>query len=330
MAQIEVKNLSKQYRRRIASSDKGFKIKDLFMPTWQNIKAVDGIDFSIEPGELVGYVGPNGSGKSTTVKMLSGILRPTSGTITVFDRNPTRDRVRNNKEIGVVFGQRSTLWWDVPIIESFKLLRVLYNIPKKQYDENLAVLSDAIGLRDLLPVPERQLSLGQKMRCNIAAALLHDPKVVFLDEPTVGIDSDAKSDIRTLIRKINSQNKTTSIITSHDFQDIEALCQRIIVINKGKVIIDKPVEQIREVFGRSRTLRFELSGSADSLKPVFMMDGIENLTAESNILSFDFETARYKAPQLIEKAAQTGNIIDISIREPTIESIIGRILEKTT
>ena len=297
------------------------------MPTWQNIQAVDGIDFNIDPGEVVGYVGPNGSGKSTTVKMLTGILKPTGGLITVAGHSPTRDRVRNNREIGVVFGQRSSLWWDVPIIESYRLLRVLYDIPQKRFDENLAMLTEAIGLRDLLPIPERQLSLGQKMRCNVAAALLHDPKIVFMDEPTVGIDSSAKSDIRQLIHRINAERQTTFIITSHDFQDIEALCQRIIVINKGRIVIDAPIENIRALFGRIRTLRFELPVSGESLKPAFMMDGIENIIADGNTLTFDFETAKYKAPGLIEIASHIGNIVDISIREPTIESIIERILK---
>lgn len=327
MAQIEVKALHKRYQRKVASEGRGHIFRDFFKPVWQNIEAIDNINFDIDPGEMIGYVGPNGSGKSTTVKLLSGILTPDSGTITVAGRIPTRDRMRNNREIGVVFGQRSSLWWDVPIIESYRLLRILYDIPQKRFNENLAMLSSAMGLKDLLPVPERQLSLGQKMRCNIAAALLHDPKIVFLDEPTVGIDAATKTDIRQLIRTINIERQTTFIITSHDFQDIEALCRRIIVLNKGKIVVDAAVDEIRALFGRVRTLQFELSGSGAALMPAFTMDGIENISANENTLSFDFETAKYKAPQLIEIAAGLENIVDISIREPTIESIIEKILQ---
>ena len=327
MAQIEVNNLCKYYKRRIAREGKSGFIRGFFNPSWQTVQAVDGINFEINEGEIIGYVGPNGSGKSTTVKMLSGILTPTSGSITVFGRHPALNRVRNNAEIGVVFGQRSLLWWDVPVIESFNLLRVLYNVPQKSFEENLAMLTEALGLRDLLPVPERQLSLGQKMRCNIAAALLHEPKIVFLDEPTVGIDSSTKSAIRGLIRRMNSQRKTTFIVTSHDFQDIEALCQRIIVINRGRIIVDTSVDKIRKLYGNTKTIQFDLDGNGDQLIPVLKLDGISNVSSEDNTLTFEFETAKHKAPELIGLISQSVSIADIFIREPSIEVIIDRILQ---
>jgi len=325
MSQIEVNNLSKTYRRK--KSETGFSgvVKTLLAPRYEDVLAVSNVSFNIEKGETVGYVGPNGSGKSTTIKMLTGILHPTSGVLKVNGNIPTKKRARNNAKIGVLFGQRSLLWWDVPIIESFKLLKVLYNIPQKIYEENLEMLTDVLGLEDLLGVPERQLSLGQKVRCNMAAVFLHNPDIVFLDEPTIGLDITVKAEIRALIKKINDERKTTFIITSHDFQDIEALCQRIIIINHGSVVIDSPINEIRSIFGTKKTLRFELEDIvADA--DMFRHDGVIEIAGSENTLEMIYETGKVAAPQLIDFVSSKADIRDISITEATIETIIADIL----
>jgi len=325
MAQIEVKNLSKDYKRKVAS--KSF-LKDLFSPDYETVRAVNGINFELDAGEAVGYIGPNGSGKSTTIKMMSGILHPTSGELNVLGNQPAKNRIRNNKEIGVVFGQRSSLWWDVSVIESYKLLSVLYKIPKKQFEQNLEMLTEAMDLRDLLNIPERQLSLGQKMRCNVAAAFLHDPKIVFLDEPTVGIDVSAKADIRNLIRKINEEKRTTFIITSHDFQDIEALCRRLIILDKGNIVIDTSTEEMRKKFGSKKTLKFTTDGKNPDL--TITIEGVEQISNTDNILELGFDATKCVAHELISHVAGLTNIVDVSINEPTIESIIEGILNTSS
>jgi len=325
MSQIEVKNLSKTYKRK--KTESGFKgaMKTLFIPKHEDIHAVSNVNFNIEKGETVGYVGPNGSGKSTTIKMLTGILHPSRGTIIVNGNIPTKNRARNNAKIGVIFGQRSLLWWDVPIIESFKLIKVLYNIPTNRYNENLKMLTDVLELNDLLDVPERQLSLGQKMRCNMAAVFLHDPEIVFLDEPTIGLDISVKADIRALIKKINNERKTTFIVTSHDFQDIEAICQRIIIINHGSVVIDSPINDIRSMFGTRKTLRFDLENKINNIS-AFEHEGIIEISGSDSSLEMIYETEKVSAPALIEHVSSITAVKDISISEATIESIISDIL----
>ncbi|MCL2421813.1 MAG: ATP-binding cassette domain-containing protein [Defluviitaleaceae bacterium] len=325
MPQIEVRNLSKTYMRK--KQEKGFAgmLRTMVAPKYETVQAVSDINFSIEKGEAVGYVGPNGSGKSTTIKMLSGILHPSAGTVDIGGLSPTKDRIKNNGRIGVVFGQRSQLWWDVPVIESFRLLKVLYNIPQRRYEENLEMLTDILGLKDLLGVPERQLSLGQKMRCNMAAVFLHDPEIVFLDEPTIGLDVAVKADIRALIKRINEERKTTFIVTSHDFQDIDALCRRIIIIDKGHIIIDSPIEEIRSVFGTKKTIRFELGAEATDIED-FRQEGVIEISGSENSLEMTFETDKAAAPKLIEFVSSKTAVRDISIKEPSIEAIITEIL----
>jgi ABC-2 type transport system ATP-binding protein len=329
MVQIEVRDLVKDYKRKLASEGFAKGLKDLFAPNWETIRAIDHINFQIDEGEAVGYIGPNGSGKSTTIKMLTGILRPTSGKVLTLGREPMRhrNRVLNNREIGVVFGQRSVLNWDVPIIDSYKLLKVLYRIPNEQFERNLDMLSEIIGLRDLLNVPERQLSLGQKMRCNVAAAFLHEPKIVFLDEPTVGIDISAKADIRQLIKDINIEKKTTFILTSHDFRDIESICRRLIIIDKGIVVADTTVDEMRKVFGNVKTITFTLENVIQD-KSQFKIDGIEDIIIEENKVEIIYDINNYPTPKLISFVTDIHNVLDISIQEPPIESIVEDILNK--
>ena len=233
---------------KVAKRNAGFAeaCKALFHREHETIHALRDVSFTIEDGEMVGYIGPNGAGKSSTIKILSGILTPDSGTVLVDGRIPYKNRIRHVREIGVVFGQRSQLWWDVPVIDSFELLKDIYSISNETYHNNLEELTELLNLKELLRSPARQLSLGQRMRCEIAASLLHSPKILFLDEPTIGLDAVSKLAVREFIRKQNELHKTTVILTTHDMQDIEALSNRIILIGKGRILMDGTLEDIKK------------------------------------------------------------------------------------
>lgn len=243
---ITMENVCKSYR--IAKRNAGFgeAVKALFHREYEEIHALKNVSFTISDGEMVGYIGPNGAGKSSTIKILSGILTPDGGSCLVDGRVPWQKRIDHVREIGVVFGQRSQLWWDVPVIDSFELLKDIYSIPKQTYRENLDELTQALDLGELLRSPARQLSLGQRMRCEIAASLLHGPKILFLDEPTIGLDAVSKLAVRDFVRRQNELHGTTVILTTHDMQDIEALTKRIILIGKGEILMDGTIEDIKK------------------------------------------------------------------------------------
>ncbi len=328
MSQVEVRQLVKEYRRRKNSQKLGQALRSMFAPDYEVLRAVDCVDFSIEAGEAVGYVGPNGSGKSTTIKMLCGILKPTAGSVRINGLDPFKDRVRNSKGIGAVFGNRSILWWDVPVIESYRLFQKLYEIPEQRFQENLEKFTEIMGLGPLLSIPERQLSLGQKMRCNIAAAFLHDPKIVFLDEPTIGLDAESKAGIREFIRHMNVEEKTTFIVTSHDFQDIESLCQRIVLINHGKIILDDQMQKVKLDFNRKKQIQFEVDVNPWCTQGAFAMDGVQvsAMTPHSLRLEYDADTA--DSVGIIEAVSKRCEIQDITISGRDIESIIREILKE--
>ncbi|MBO7339852.1 MAG: ATP-binding cassette domain-containing protein [Lachnospiraceae bacterium] len=243
---ITMQDVCKSYK--VAKRNAGFgeACKALFRREYETIHALRNVSFTINDGEMVGYIGPNGAGKSSTIKILSGILTPDSGTVLVDGRVPYKDRIRHVAQIGVVFGQRSQLWWDVPVIDSFELLKDVYSIPQKQYDNNLEELTSLLNLSELLRTPARQLSLGQRMRCEIAGSLLHSPKILFLDEPTIGLDAVSKLAVRDFIKKQNERHGTTEILTTHDMQDIEALSKRIILIGKGEILLDGTPEDLKK------------------------------------------------------------------------------------
>ena len=242
---IEFSNICKSYR--VAKRESGFgnAVKSVFKREYSIINAIDNISFSISDGEMVGYIGPNGAGKSTTIKILSGILTPDSGTCLVNGQVPWKDRKEYVRQIGVVFGQRSQLWWDIPVMDSFELLQAIYSIPASKYRSKLEELTQLLNLEELLKTPTRQLSLGQRMRCEIAASLLHEPKLLFLDEPTIGLDAVSKIAVRDFIKKMNEEHKTTVILTTHDMQDIEAITNRVILIGKGQKLLDGTLEDLR-------------------------------------------------------------------------------------
>lgn len=246
---IVMEHVNKTYR--IAKRNAGFgaACRSFFSREYEQIHALDDVSFTIGDGEMVGYMGPNGAGKSSTIKILSGILTPDSGTCLIDGRVPWKNRIEHVAHIGVVFGQRSQLWWDIPVIDSFELLRDIYNVPKAQFQRNLEELTELLQLSELLKTPTRQLSLGQRMRCEIAASLLHAPKLLFLDEPTIGLDAVSKLAVRDFVKRLNREHGTTVILTTHDMQDISALAQRVILIGRGKILMDGTLEDIRKAGG---------------------------------------------------------------------------------
>lgn len=245
---IEVKNLTKTFK--VSRRDQGFgeAVKALFNRKYEIVHALKDVSFTINEGEMVGYIGPNGAGKSTTIKIMSGILNPDSGQCVINGRTPWKDRVDHVRDIGVVFGQRSQLWWDVPVVDSFELIKDIYRVSQEEYKRSSDELIEMLQIGDLIKTPARQLSLGQRMRCEIAASLIHSPKILFLDEPTIGLDAISKIAVRDFINKINKERKITVILTTHDTQDIEALTKRIILIGKGKVLLDGQLEDLKEQF----------------------------------------------------------------------------------
>lgn len=262
---IEVKNLSKSFKISKRKAGFGNAVKALFKREYTVVQALKNISFNIQDGEMVGYIGPNGAGKSTTIKIMSGILNPDSGQCFINGKTPWKDRVKHVKDIGVVFGQRSQLWWDVPVADSFELIKEIYKIPDNKFKSNMKMLTDMLDLEEIIKVPTRQLSLGQRMRCEISASLLHSPKILFLDEPTIGLDAVSKIAVRDFIKNINNEYKTTVILTTHDTQDIEALTKRIILIGKGKVLLDGNLEDLKQKYNQNRTITIDYLGNLGEL-----------------------------------------------------------------
>src|SRR5689334_14882412 len=260
MAIIKIENLTRQFRLLNRHEGLAGSLKDLFSKDYRTITAVDNISLSIEAGETVGYIGPNGAGKSTTIKMMTGILKPTSGTLLVNGLAPYTNRQKVAQHIGVVFGQRTQLWWDLPVIESFKILKEIYKVDQKTFDRHMNLFNDLVGLSSLYSQQVRTLSLGQRMLCDITASFLHNPQVVFLDEPTIGLDISVKAKIRSVIKELNRERNTTIILTTHDLGDVEALSQRIIIIDKGKILYDGNIKKVNALFGAYRTLKLQIDG----------------------------------------------------------------------
>jgi ABC-2 type transport system ATP-binding protein len=304
---ISVQNVKKYYR--VAKRDKGFlqTIVSLFHRKYEIKKAVDDISFTIEKGEIVGFIGPNGAGKSTTIKMLSGILYPDNGAINVKGYIPYKQRKQYVKNIGVVFGQKTQLNWDLPLIESFELMKYIYKIPKEKYEENLHKFIKLLDMEEFINQPVRQLSLGQRMRGDIVAALLHSPDIVFFDEPTIGLDVVAKEKIREFIKIMNQTEKTTIIFTTHDMQDIEKVCSRLIIIDAGKKVFDGGIEEIKAKYAHSKTIEMLLE------------DGTRKLHT--------FDVNKHTMNEVVEQLFAQYDIKDISICEPEIDAIIRDIYE---
>ena len=287
----------------------------------REVAAVDGIDFTIERGELLGYLGPNGAGKSTTVKMLTGILVPSRGRIRVAGLDPSRQRVELARRIGVVFGQRSQLWWDLPLRDSFDLLRHIYRVPAERHRLNLDRFTEVLALAPFLDTPVRQLSLGQRMRGELTAALLHDPEIVFLDEPTIGLDVVAKASVREFLAEVNRERGVTVLLTTHDLADIERLCSRLLIIDHGHLIWDGGIDQLKREYGQERTLVVDLEEPAPPLE----LDGARVVGVEGPRQWLAFRRDEANAADLIAEVARRARLVDVAIEETEIEEIVRRI-----
>ena len=321
MSFIKVDSICKKYRISKRGSGIPGMVANLFMPKYENKEAVKNISFTIEKGEMVGFVGPNGAGKSTTIKMLSGILYPDSGSISVDGVIPYKQRKEYVGRIGVVFGQKSQLQWDLPVIDSFELLKAIYSVPNDVYKKNLDRYTELLDMSKFLKQPVRQLSLGQRMRADIAAALLHSPEIVFFDEPTIGVDVVGKENIRNFIRQLNAEDKVTMIFTTHDMQDIEKTCRRLIIINKGTKIYDGSLDRVRKLHGSSRQLDV-IFANDENICPI---PDVEILEVDKRHRQLIFDRNKVHINDLMSYLLSTYSVKDMSIAEPDIDSIIRKI-----
>lgn len=320
---IQVEHLSKTFR--VAKRQSGFMAatKAFVSRETTAIHALQDVSFTIQEGEMVGYIGPNGAGKSTTIKMMCGILTPDQGQCLINGRVPWQDRVQHVKEIGVVFGQRSQLWWDVPVIDSFDLIRDIYQVDHPRYQKNLQELTALLDLGELLKTPARSLSLGQRMRCEIAASLLHDPKVLFLDEPTIGLDAVSKIAVRQFIKRLNQEKGTTVILTTHDMQDIEALTQRILLIGKGKILLDGRLDQLKQQFSDVKTVSLDYTGALPPLPASVQMVEETHGRAVMKVDPHFFSVA-----QLINFFSQHVEITDLAVASITAEEMVAKMYQE--
>ena len=325
---IEVKNLKKEFK--MNKKYPGFKgaIKSFFSREYTTKTAVNDISFKIDEGEIVGYIGENGAGKSTTIKMMTGILTPTSGEVLVNERVPYEDRQKNAKDIGVVFGQKTQLWWDLPLSETFSLLKDIYEVDEKDFQERMSFLNEILDLEPFMLSPVRTLSLGQRMRADLAAAFIHNPKVIYLDEPTIGLDVVVKDNVRKAIKKINEDFGTTIILTTHDLNDIEELCNRIIIIDSGKLIYDGGLQEIKELYGYMTNIEVQLKREI-SLKEVDFIKEFDkeniNIIIKENKLMVTFNKNNVSTTDIIGGLMAKFEVVDFSVNETTVEEIVKKI-----
>ena len=323
MSQIVVEDLVKTFE--VAERRPGLlgAVRGVVRRRVRQVEALSGISFRIEPGELVGYVGPNGACKSTTIKILSGILVPDSGRCEALGYVPWKQRAKYVARIGVVFGQRTQLWWDLPVIESFDLLRHIYRTPERDYRANCDELIAMLDIEALLDTPVRQLSLGQRMRCDVVAALLHSPPLVFLDEPTIGLDAGAKLAVRGFVRRLNQERGVTVILTTHDMDDIEALCRRVIVISHGRILVDGPLSELRERALGERRLTLDLVDESEQVAD----PGVRLIERDGARVQLGFDPTQVSATELISRLTARHAVRDLFIENPPIEEVIARLYE---
>ena len=320
MTQITVENLTKTFRVAERRAGALGKLAGLFDRRWRTVEALRGVSFSLARGELLGLIGPNGAGKSTTLKILCGILEPTSGRCEVDGLVPWRDRVRHVARIGAVFGQRTQLWWDLPVIESFELLRDIYRVSPERYRKTSDELIALLELDRFLATPVRQLSLGQRIRCEIVASMLHEPSVLFLDEPTIGLDAVAKLAVRDFVKRLNREHAVTVILTTHDMHDIEALADRVVVIGKGMILADGSLATLRRGALAERRLRVQFAGDIERVD----IPGTTVRRADARSVELSFDPRVTSAHQLIAEVASRFEVEDVHIEEPPIEEVIAR------
>jgi ABC-2 type transport system ATP-binding protein len=321
MSLIQTENLSKTFR--IYQRGEGIRgyLKSFVSREYEEVDAVEDLDLEIEEGEMIGYIGSNGAGKSTTVKMLTGILEPSSGRIEVDGRDPHKHRKKNAMNIGVVFGQKTQLWWDLPVRESFKLLKEIYEVEKDDYEERLDEFDEVLQLKDFWDQPVRKLSLGQKMRCELAAAFLHHPKIVYLDEPTIGLDVAVKERIRDFIKKMNREENITVMLTTHDIGDIEDLCDRVVVLDTGKKIYDGELDSLVNRFTSRRLIMDIRNGEDFSID----LEGIQKVEKEDSHIEIVFDREEISASDLMREVLNSYDVLDFQIKEPDIESVVKKV-----
>ena len=329
MALIEVKNLKKEFKKSVRKEGVIGYIKSLFSRKYTSLYAVNDVSFSIDQGEIVGYIGANGAGKSTTVKMMCGILHPTSGSVTIDNKDILKYRKQINKEIGVVFGQKTQLWWDIPLIETFKILKSIYEISDEDYNERFKFLCDLLDLNDFLDQNVRSLSLGQRMRADFAASLIHNPKILYLDEPTIGLDVLVKDKIRKAIKILNKKYKTTIILTTHDMKDIEELCSRIIIIDKGKILYDGNLENIKYKFGNIKTIIFKNNAKFNKDELINEFKKISIKENDSNDILISFSLNEVNLDNLLLSLINKYKVEDFKINDISIEDITKELYENS-
>jgi ABC-2 type transport system ATP-binding protein len=323
---IQVENLSKEFRTFRRREGVLGALQNLFVREHITVRAVDRISFTIEPGEMVGYIGANGAGKSTTIKMLTGILVPTGGRVVANGYVPYRDRRRYTKHLGVVFGQRTQLWWDIAVVESFKLLKEIYEIPDADYRRRLGVFAELLNVKEYLHTPVRKLSLGERMRCDLAASLLHNPPLLFLDEPTIGLDVVAKDHIREFLKEVNRTERTTVLLTTHDLSDIEELCRRIIIIDKGKILFDGQLAEMKKRLAKYNQVKFFLKDRSQVARlSQIATNGITCERVDELTYLMRFDRAQHSSAEVIRHIVTELEVRDIFIEEEPIEDVVKRI-----
>jgi len=323
---IHVQDLTKQFRSFKRRPGVWGGLQNLFVRDYKTVDAVDRITFDVTQGEMVGYIGPNGAGKSTTIKMLTGILVPSSGVVSVGGFVPWRERTQYVRTIGVVFGQRTQLWWDIAVIESFELLRKMYGVSQKDYDKRIELFGEILGVKDYLHTPVRKLSLGERMRCDLAAALLHNPPLLFLDEPTIGLDVVAKDHIRKFLREINERFRTTVLLTTHDLDDIEALCRRIIIIDHGRLLFDGPLDLLKQRLLRIKQVKFVMRDAAAAARLATLpMNGLQFETVDELTCRVRFDRTQVDTGDLVRQVLSKAEVRDLVIEDESIEDVVKRI-----
>lgn len=327
---IHVENLTKEFKKTIKEPGLKGSIKSFFKPKTEIVTAVDNISFDVPKGEILGFIGPNGAGKSTVIKMLTGILTPTSGTCEINGKIPYKNRKSYVREIGVVFGQRTQLWWDLALRETYAVLKEIYEVDDQSFKKRMDFLNEVLGLEDFITSPVRTLSLGQRMRADIAASLLHSPKVLFLDEPTIGLDVVVKDNIRQAIKSINETEQTTVILTTHDLQDVENLCDRIVMIDKGSKVFDGEIVELKSRYGQSRELKFVPQNISDAEKLNYekefgLKDGEIKVENDGHTVSVRFDSDKTAVEKVLGYTLSNLHVKDISVTDADIEEIIKGI-----
>lgn len=330
MPAIETKNLRKEFKIHDSRQGLAGAFRDLFNRKYKTVTAVDGVNLLIEEGEMVGYIGENGAGKSTTIKMLTGILSPTSGELRVNGMNPHREREAFVRTIGVVFGQRSQLWWDIAVRESFRLLKKVYRVSDRDYQKQMDHVIEVLEIGDLLSQPVRKLSLGQRMRCELAAAFVHNPRLLFLDEPTIGLDVLVKLKIREFLKEMNQEYGTTILLTTHDISDIEALCKRVVMLDRGKIVYDGSLQALRDQFGGQKKVTMEFTHSVPLEQLEGVTRGLGIVWAQENPFRFQaaFINGGMTISELITRVAAHFPVKDLQVSEASTEEIIRQIYEE--